>query len=283
MTSGGNTFDFAVGHFCGGLGLSVFLLVAVALSHLAADGACVDRADSTEFVRVEGGGLSAISTLGEIRVECFYMGRDQVTWGEWESVREWANQNGYDLVGVGRGSANNHPVHSVSWFDIVKWCNAKSERDGMQPAYWVDGAVYRMGETIPDWKSEAEGYRLPTEAEWEFSARGGTKSRQYRFSGSNRLADVGWFAGNSLGAEVDMRHGRGTWPVRQKAANELGLYDMSGNVWEWCWDASGAFRRFRGGSWINSESYCAVSYRGIAGNPDYRNFTHGFRIARSVF
>lgn len=99
---------------------------------------------------------------------------------------------------------------------------------------------------------------------------------------SNDLDAVGWYLGNSGGAACNLSSGRGTWPVGQKAANELGLYDMSGNVWEWCWDQDGSDRRVRGGSWDSDAGGCAVSVRDDV-NPGFRfNYgADGFRIARS--
>lgn len=106
-----------------------------------------------------------------------------MTFAEWEEVGSWASACGYDLEAVGSGCAEDHPVHSVNWYDAVKWCNAKSEKDGLQPVYRVDGAVYRTGElkywgtddaefVEPesfDWDSAANGYGLPMEEEWEFA------------------------------------------------------------------------------------------------------------------
>lgn len=116
------------------------------------------------------------------------------------------------------------------------------------------------------------------EAEWEFAARGGNQTNAYTYAGSNDLNAVGWYLNNSGGAACNPSSGRGTWPVGQKAANELGLYDMSGNVSEWCWDQSGSFRRVRGGSWDFFAVFCDVSFRGGFG-PDSRSSGSGFRLA----
>ena len=163
----------------------------------------------------------------------------------------------------------------------MKWCNARSEKEGLTPVYTVDGATYRKADVVPVVNAQANGYRLPTEAEWEWAARGGPLSHGYTYSGSNTVGDVAWYYDNSSGAAVDMYLGRGTWPVGQKVANELGLYDMSGNVWEWCWDSmDNSNRSIRGGSWYGAASRCVVSIRSLY-PPDNRAFNVGFRPARS--
>lgn len=237
----------------------------------------------TELILVNGGTLSTDNGLDGTVVDTFYIGKYEVTWGLWQKVRDWALSNGYDLNGLGDGCADDHPVHTVSWYDVVKWCNAKSESEGLTPVYTVSGSTYKSGEpdhTTIDQNLLANGYRLPLEAEWEFAARGGNQTNGYTYSGSNDLDAVGWYWDNSSGAACNLWDGHGTWPVGQKAANELGLYDMSGNVWEWCFDRDGSYRHFRGGGWLNFASYCSVSYRSSY-FPDYRYADVGFRFARS--
>jgi formylglycine-generating enzyme required for sulfatase activity len=230
-------------------------------------------------------------------VETFHIGKYEVTWGEWKTVRAWATANGYsDLANIGVGTVDGQPVQQVNWFDVVKWCNAKSEMEGLVPVYHVTGDVilpnqprniYRNGSwntqpgVIPltgvGILSTANGYRLPIEKEWEWAARGGVLSKGYSHSGGNDGNSVAWTLENSSGAPK---------VVGTKPANELGIYDMSGNMWEWCADfVDFSNRRIRGGSWANGPSICTVSVREQF-NPSSRNnggsAIFGFRLARNA-
>ncbi len=247
------------------------------------------------MVAVGGGTFTAGTTL--VTISSFKIDKYEVTYKLWTAVRNWGLAHGYtDLPTGGNGSSPvgaNNPVTEENWYDIVKWCNARSEKDGLTPVYYstsARSAVYRTGEK--DINNDAvkwttNGYCLPTEAEWEFAARGGKSSHGYTYSGSNTVGAVAWYDGNSKST---------THPVGQKTANELGIYDMSGNVWEWCWDwgdtyPSGGttdpkgpsttqeYRMTRGGYFGGSVGTCEVRYR-IGGNPYVGDYSYGFRCVR---
>jgi len=172
------------------------------------------------FVRVDGGTFQMgscpsgqnVTPVRNVTVSLFYMSRHPVTQREWVQIMG-SNPSGF------RG--DNRPVERVSWFDAIEFANAKSLRSGLTPAYTISGS----GENrTVGWNRGASGYRLPTEAEWEFASRGGTVCRgNFRFSGSNTAGEVAWYNGNSAGS---------TQEVGLLKPNALGLYDMSGNVRE---------------------------------------------------
>ena len=233
------------------------------------------------MVLVEGGSFLMSSNDGEgdekpvhqVTVSAFLIGKYEVTQKEWTEImgNNPSNFRGDEL-----------PVEQVTWYNVVEYCNKRSLKEGLTPCYSGSGSGI-----VCNWT--ANGYRLPTEAEWEFAARGGKQTRGYTYSGSNDLGSVAWYNGNS---------GITTHAVGTKAANELGIHDMSGNVWEWCWDwyasyssgsqnnpagaSSGSNRVLRGGGW-NYYGYgnCRVSGRGsiIPGN----SINVGVRVSRAIF
>jgi len=237
-----------------------------------------------------------------VTLSAFYLDRYEVTKALWDEVYAWAVAHGYTFDNAGTGTAPNHPVHDVSWFDMVKWLNARSEKEGRMPVYYEDVAQTIIYKTYKLWnfppskvKWVANGYRLPTEAEWEYAARGGTTTRFY--TGSCISTDQANYNGNypEPGCPTGQNRG-GTTVVGSFAANPWGLYDMAGNVWEWTWDwfgsysssavtdprgpDSGSNRAARGGAWDRTASEMRSESRNFD-QPDIRGGSVGFRSASS--
>ncbi len=159
------------------------------------------------------------------------------------------------------------PVEGVSWWDAARFCNDLSRRDGFAPAYHL-----RAGSEDIEWDTSADGYRLPTEAEWEHACRAGTTGPRY-----GALDEIAWYRGNSHERIHD---------VGGKRPNPWGLHDMLGNVWDWCWDlydaeVYGTYRVLRGGGWFDEHWSCRASARRRS-HPTYTVDDVGFRVARSV-
>ncbi|MCI5540627.1 MAG: SUMF1/EgtB/PvdO family nonheme iron enzyme, partial [Treponema berlinense] len=236
----------------------------------------------------------------KLEIASFYMSDHPVTRGEYKTLmgKDPSFASAYDKDGnmlTGDDNVKNNPVNYISWYDALVYCNTRSINEGLTPCYEIDG------KTDPkDWGSvpssnnstwnaatcdfTADGYRLPTEAEWEWAARGG---ENYTYAGSDDIDEVAWYTSNT--------NDTGTRDVKTKKKNAYGLYDMSGNVWEWCWDwygsisgdtassgpASGSYRCRRGGSWNSNANFAQVAYR----NYDYphgRHNNYGFRVVRNA-
>jgi sulfatase modifying factor 1 len=262
------------------------------------------------FVLVKGGTFkntkSNYSGKG-VTISSFYIGKYDVTQKEWVEVM---GSNPSKFKG------DNLPVEMVSWYDSIEYCNKRSIKEGLQPYYNIDKNKKDLNnKPDPDFgdldttkwtvtiNPGANGYRLPTEAEWEYAAGGGQLSKSYSYSGSDDVDEVAWYWRNSgdqylsgfwFWPILEQNHDQ-TKPVGGKKPNELGLYDMSGNVREWCWDWYGdlkgnvtdprgsqsGFRRvWKGGGWIGDAPFTVPAFRGnLAANgagPD-----QGFRVCRN--
>jgi len=242
----------------------------------------------------------------------FYMQKNEVTKAEWEEVQEWGREHGHFDMAKGRGKAADHPVQGVTWNDVVKWCNAHSEKDGLVPCYYTDVAqteIYRSDSkklSIAMVKWDATGYRLPTEAEWEKAARGGLVGKRFPWGDtiSHEQANFGnkgkeAYQSGSAGYHPAYKTGADpyTSPVGSFAPNGYGLLDMAGNVSEWCWDwyegqpsqfvknprgaPSHMFRVIRGGGWDDNAADCRVAIRHVS-FPGHMANHLGFRPVRTL-
>ncbi len=233
------------------------------------------------MVYVQGGSFTMGSTNEpdeqpphRVRISPFRMAVNEVTQADWRRVMGSVPS---------KKQQDNLPVYSITWYDAIEYCNALSRMEGLQPCYSIYG-----DDTM--WDRNANGYRLPTEAEWEFAAGGGVNQSGYRYSGSDDINTVGWHGANS---------GKRSHPVRSLAPNALGLYDMTGNVWEWCWDwyDAGAYyaaassdpvydsftgnRVVRGGCWVDYTHKSTITRRSNLA-PSQKGGYIGFRVCRNA-
>jgi len=272
------------------------LLLAGTLPNTFAEEASKGNTDPIPMVLVDGGifmmGKEGLENdempAREVRVSSFLIGRTEVTQAQWKAV---VGRDPQDFKG------GDFPVTTVNWYEAVEFCNMLSEQAGLRTVYRIDKQLEDPGNqsrydlqkwTVTcDWS--VDGYRLPTEAEWEYAARGGKSSKDFKYSGADAEGEVAWFGDNS---------DEGTHPVGTKKPNELALYDLSGNVWEWCWDwsdaayygkgenidprglQSGGTRAFRGGGWGHEAAELRPGNRGGTG-PDKGMDDVGFRVVRS--
>mgnify|MGYP000847784409 FL=1 len=260
------------------------------------------NANPAGFVYIAGGAYSMGDVKGNgmldelpyhtVILSPYFIATYEVTQGEWQALMGSNPSAGY---GVG----NNHPVYLVSWYDVIKYCNLRSISEGLTPVYSILGSSDPVtwgtvpGTNEPNWDAaqlnmDANGYRLPTEAEWEFASREASSGAYYNYSGSDDINSVAWYGENSFL--------QGTQTVGTKSPNALGLFDMSGNVWEWCWDwyapyvnetiinptgpTSGTARVIRGGSWTSGAINCRSTARNA--KPIVVSGAIGFRLCRGI-
>jgi formylglycine-generating enzyme required for sulfatase activity len=261
-----------------------------------------------DFVYIPGGtftmgspasepGRDGNEALHTVTVGSFYMGKFEVTQREWVELMD---SNPSDFKG------DNLPVEMVSWYETIEYCNRRSQQEGLTPAYTIDKGRSDPNNTdgyddvkwLVTWDRNTTGYRLPTEAEWEYACRGGTATPF--FTGDNITTNHANYNGNyPYNNNARGVYRERTWNVGSGMPNPYGLSDMHGNVWEWCWDwygaypssaqtdprgaASGSYRVLRGGGWYDSAGYLRSAYRGFSMPSPRREYpgSGGFRLVRS--
>ncbi len=281
--------------------LPIALLLALVPAHAWASPPAADN-----LVLVEGGAFKNARSHfhgTDVTVSSFYLGRFEV------SQREWV-----EVMGTNPSTfqGDDLPVEMVSWYECVEYCNKRSLQEGLEPYYIINKNNKDPLNVSPNddvkWtvapRPGATGYRLPTEAEWEYAASGGQLSQGHVYSGGDEVDAVAWYWRNSGDEPLS---GAWNWPAVEKnrnrsrpvgtrAPNELGLHDMSGNVREWCWDwigdlatggadpkgaFSGPARVWKGGGWMGADFCGEPSFR-AAFEPHSRANDQGFRVCRDA-
>jgi formylglycine-generating enzyme len=251
-----------------------------------------------------------------VYISAFFMDQTEVSRALWDEVLNWAVGHGYTFEKSGLSSGPDHPICWISWYDCIKWCNARSEMNGLTPCYYtnpVQTNVYREGEktitnSCVNWS--ANGYRLPTEAEWEKAARGGFRGLRFPWGTTIAHTQANYYSLDTFPYDISLTRYYNplyysgiapyTSPVGSFQPNGYGLYDMAGNVWEWCWDwnlylwyqgpaasepdpigpTTGKERLVRGGGWFSTAYNCRVSFRDYFLKPTEAVSSIGFRTVR---